>query len=315
MRIQPGHHVQNINHPYHRGEHRWLSNWLHVLRSVDGYDIVDSDSDLILGVQWENNSRFKDVPHVHLRFGALGHDLLPHLKCFGDNCKVAAPYLQDIQGCAPDLISNAIFMPIPYMEEWLPQPRIAPLERREITWAAKETWHPGFLERGEPHVAQCGIWVLEAIRDLARERDLTLNVIQCNEAGSNFDSAPQAARDVLAEIPNVNMLTGSQSLSTLLELFSRSRLSLPVAGALGSTLEAVFAGCIPLAHVGMVLGEQADVQGLHMPTARNCTKEDIQNGLRKLFDDNHYQQVWECYQEGIKPHLAPNAVRFFESGL
>ena len=312
MRIRSAENIRNIDDPFHRGETRWLANWVQVFRAA-GYEIHSTDPELIIGVPWENNSHFKDILHIHLRFGLLTEACLPHLKCFGDNCRVAAPYEESIQR-RPDLAPHVIFMPIPYLEKWLPQERIDPLQRREITWAAKEIWHRELGQRS-PSIPQCGIWMLEAIRNLTRERDLTLNIIQCAEEGSHFDTAPQVAKDILAEIPNVNILNGSQPLSTLIEIFSRSRLSLPIGGALGSTIEAVFAGCIPLAHKGTALGRQAEIKGFNLPPVGQCTKEDIQTGLQKMFDDDYYQQVWDCYQKEIQPHLAQNAIEIFEGQL
>jgi hypothetical protein len=266
--------------PTHRGESRWVANWRRILEEA-GHEISNDRPDLVLGVSWEvGNIDYKNVPHAHLRFGLPTKGLVDkYLRCWGPNCRIASPYnnLTD----DPDLKERHIFLPFPYSDKWLPEEMAPPVERKELTWAVKSIWYER-CRRERPYIAQCGIWTLEALAELLPGNGFTFNVIQCAEGGSSFSGAPNEAQQALNRIPGVKKIEGNRNFSEFVAFMSRSRVSFSVGGFTGGILEAVFTGCVPLAHKGVVFGAAADAKGYNLPFAWTTTKEDIVEKLEKL---------------------------------
>jgi hypothetical protein len=314
--LAPNQIPMDIDYSFHRGEWRWLVNWVHILKKA-GHEIVEANDgpDIILNTLWYGNVGYLDRPHVHLRFGAFTQGCLKHLDCFGPNCYVAAPYKESFEKSDPELREHVVFMPTPYDKAWLPAERLPPTRRKEITWAAKEVWSDRVKE-STPHIRHCGIWVIESLADLAQEHNFKLNLVQCHETGSHFQHAPPEVHRALERIPKVNKTNNSLTFLKILEMLSRSRISLPIGGMAASTLEAIFAGCTPMAHEGICLGGLADEQDLNMPLPRHTTKEHVQEHLFKMFtDDDFYNQLYACYQEELQPHLEENAIVLFREAF
>ena len=294
----------------HRGESRWLTNWRHILVKA-GHQIVtaaEGSPDLVFSILGMPQPKFPNKPHVLLWFGRICGINLATCQVPKEQCLVAAPFATSWPA-SPGWEDYAVFLPVPLDKTWLPDNIQSPLDRTEITWAAKQPWDAHL----PPHYALDAIWTLESLAELAEEHEFTLNILQCTESGSHFKDAPAAAALALSRIPHVNKVEGNISMTKLVELFSRSRISLSPGGMLGSTLESVFSGAVPLAHWGLTLGEVADREGFTLPYSGSATKEQIRENLHRLFlDDEYYMKVHSCFQEALSPHLEENAIVLFD---
>ena len=301
---------KEVDDPTHRGESRWLSNWKHILVKA-GHQIVtasEGSPDLVFSILGKHQAKFPNKPHVLLWFGRTGEDNIAKCQVPKEQCLIAAPFRTSWPP-APGWEDYAVFLPVPLDKTWLPTDVQNPLERTEITWAGKQQWG----STRPPHFARVSTWTLECVSELAEEHELTLNILQCTERGSHFRDAPPEAHAALSRIPHVFEPEGNVPMPRLIELFSRSRISLTPAGVLGSTLEAVFSGAVPLAHRGLTLGEVAYREGFVLPWADSVTKEQIRENMHRLFlDDEYYMKVHNCFQEALAPHLEENAIVLFD---
>lgn len=344
--------ARDIFDPYHRGESRWISNWAWILEKA-GYEIIrwpipqpiktkpflsskqkrawlkrwetkplvlpaavealveEAKPFLVLNAPWWNNAYLKTQLHIHAKFGAFDKACISHLDCFGDNCFVAAAYKSDFENCDPDLVSKAVCLPTPYSADWdtASEP---PQEREGILWAVKEIWHPELMVRS-PHIPELALWNLEAVANVAKQEDIKFIMIQPRETGSSLKEAPPEILEVLETIPHKELIAGSLAMDRLLNYCGQARINLPVGGCIGSTVEAVYKECIPLAHRGLVFGGVADELNLTLPYPQGTTREQVIEGLERLwFDQGFYGQMRDAYADQIRPHHESEALLLFQ---
>lgn len=310
-----------------RGEGRWGLNWAHILNRHGHqaeilYDTQTPNSpgfdfDLYMAGSYAPHLCEPSIPHVHLFYGVPHEGTLRQINCYNaGRCVLGFGYYHDYALYAtyenPGYLG--VPLPIPFSESMLPSPLVPAAERRGITWASKEIWHPGLAERS-PYVPRVGIHFLEALADLNERTDFVFNLVQPKEEGSSFSLAPPAAQAALSRLKNV-LHVQTPTFLDILQVMSRSKLSLGVSGAMSSTIDALFCKAVPVLHNTTVFANKVESDGGCLSNAFHIEKDEIYHLLERFwFDEEFYNRISDKFQAEIAPHREENAMVLFQEAL
>jgi len=308
-----------------RGETRWGLHWNHILRK-NGYEsenvsghYMRSDHDLHLLCGLNQNECDPEVKHIHMYCGIPSKETIAPFPCYqNNNCVIASmyyDYYERLRDMGEEVGYLGVPMSIPFSDDMIDKDLTdVPFDRTEITWAAKEIWCPELGARCE-RVPRIGMYFLKAIEALDKKADFTFNLVQPSERGCQIKKAPQQAQEIFSRISSVREVKAPR-FSGILDVMSSSKLSLGVAGAVASTVDALFCRALPLAHSSMGLAYCVAGTDMCLPDPGVTTEDQVVELMERFWlDRDFYNQAWDRYQDRFFGHREPQAIKAFEKIL
>lgn len=311
-------------------EARWALNWAYLLRE-QGHKVIHADNDFFsselfdLYFQTIRHPRLScgagnvlHKEHVHLNFGLPNAEYFSGFECNKQGI-FAYPNWESMSVSNENVLKHGYreaFLPTPYPESLKPKNLNEGFRRKEITWMLKRVWAHSPLSGHELYrdsYVDVAVWTLEAIRDLSFKYDLRFNYVKENFYGWGMQPMPPAAQRVLESIRGLNYLE-NLDFRGVLELMSRSKVSISIAGLTGSALESVFCDGVPLGYTNPVstnenwlipttLTHVASSRGLTLPTIDLVSKQDITEHLEALWtDEKRYADTQQAFIEAFSYH-------------
>lgn len=310
------------------GEQRWSANLAHFL-SREGHDVIrcaegeDAGCDLFLDASWERCQFGKARAHIHFSFSGANAGALqfPESCINTGTCNFACPYLETHQETIrwtefqPNV--NPIFLPQPYPDDLLPaHSSIHGFERNGIFWGTKDMFHPNFCkpecirpDGREQVFVQNGLDTLRALLRLQRRVNFDMTFILAH----HLQQSPErlGVRELLQQFRNVKFGT-IVAWTTIIDVLSSCKLSVPVGGLWGSTPESMFAKSLPMLYPNNQFYAGMQI----LPLVLDATEDSIYDTLERLwFDRDAYTASYNALQEKFKDHRTEGLRKNFAVAL
>ncbi len=215
-----------------------------------------------------------------------------------NNCIVATPYK------LPNTKENIVphyFIPFPYFKEY------APLDiesRNQITWACKDVYSDEWQVEKEFHFL--GKRVLEAIRNIANNHNLTLNFISAYTLKSDRAKRYEIP-EIIDRITNKNLVDTTVPMETMHKYLSSSRFSIILPGYAGSAFNSVADGCPTIFYESS--DDFTKILGKPKVMKRGFTTEQTLNFLDQFLDNSKFEQFIDKQRKRVDQFSYKNSYK------
>lgn len=320
-------------------EQRLAVMWGYVLER-EGHDVhyyhesvgCDDTFDLAMECPSEPTRSCCDSPprirakrHIHSSYGAhnMYHPEITISQCYQEGKYILSvphrqPYTEALGYMAQGSKAQAIFLPLPYPDELMPQGLQKGFDRTEIWWGNKGNFdavihpqHPAY----QPFV-QNGINTLKALVKLNQKVDFKITFLlteRTKEATSRWPEwGVEELIGQLKQVERLNIIPWTE----LVQRIGKCKLNTHPGGLTSSVHETIFTHGVPVTPKGsahMFLRSP----GVDLIRDRSdATVEEIYDTYERLwFDEKFYNQVYEVYQDSFTDHRSDSVKRWWKRAL
>jgi hypothetical protein len=228
------------------------------------------------------------------------------------------PYTDGLSKMAQGSKAQILFLPLPYLDELMPQGLEKGFNRSGIWWGNKGNFDP-LVGPDHPSYESFmvnGIETLKALIKLNKKVDFDMTFLLTSRTVAAARSYPDLQiEELISQLKSVRRLE-TMPWSQLVQELGKCKLNTHPGGLTSSIHETIFTHGVPVTPAGnahMFLRSP----GVDLIRAREgVTSDEIYDTYERLwFDEKFYTQVYNSYQESFEDHRSANVEKYWKRAL